>query len=145
MLECGREGLGSAHSDRTPKISSSRNNWYLNIKGDAHQFLESCIDRTCKVVDVFLYNPCKFTTCEAVSSRESYSSLSNLIVWPPYSGSKTVSPSLTETGINSPLVKFLRPGPTAMTAALFTCKVPMNDCKQYAYPTRAHENLLIII
>ncbi len=49
--------------------------------------------------------------------KYSFSS-ANTTLLPPYSGSKTVSPSFTKHGLTVPLSRFL-PGPTAMTLPKF--------------------------
>lgn len=49
-----------------------------------------------------------------------YSLLSILTMAPPYSGSRTLSPSLTLTGMSAPS-RVWRPGPTATTTPSFTC------------------------
>lgn len=53
-------------------------------------------------------------------SQQTYSESSSLTLVPPYSGSSTLSPSLTLTGTMSPL-RDLRPGPTARTVPWLIC------------------------
>jgi hypothetical protein len=53
------------------------------------------------------------------SDRNSWNSSSfTLTVWPPYSGSSTVSPTLTSTGMSFPSC-VRAPGPTATTLPSF--------------------------
>lgn len=55
-------------------------------------------------------------------ARFTYSFSPSLTCVPPYSGRRTVSPSLTETGINFPSLS-LEPGPTAITLPELSCKI----------------------
>jgi len=93
------------HSCRMPNMSSSLNKWNLQEGKDAiHKIsIERASNTTRKQIQ-----------------NDTYSLSSSLICVPPYSGNRTRSPSLTDTGMKFPALS-RDPGPTAITFPELSC------------------------
>lgn len=92
----------------------------LDVKAyDGYRFapksLSISVDKKANIKANLKWRPC------LLGKAMTYSTDSSFTVCPPYSGRRILSPCLTATGINSPLCRFRRPGPTATTSASWIC------------------------
>ncbi|WVZ22568.1 hypothetical protein V8G54_001112 [Vigna mungo] len=90
-----------------PNMSSSLNKWNLQEENNA-------------IYKISIERPSKSTRGRKQIQNNTYSLSSSLICVPPYSGKRTRSPSLTDTGMKFPALS-RDPGPTAITLPELSC------------------------
>ena len=149
----------SQSSCKVPKTSSSRKRWYLRPSQTNKNYLlwiqfihfltSTCLAHdsiwfwNCYSIPLFTNHQTRDPFWHFLNSNNAKRkvksirklgltySLSPSLTWvPPYSGRRTVSPSLTETGINFPSLS-LEPGPTAITLPEFNCNQPETLFRSY--------------